>query len=125
MAKRLLERLNAGSTQEPNSHWTSVEIELWTAGLDSSFTTFVYFLLDNRKEEAEMKLWKILVLVPYALIFVFAHIFSSLVEEAGLVGAVVGVALLMYAGLWMFVYTCVLGAALAIRWAILRRRLAS
>ncbi|MFB0504732.1 MAG: hypothetical protein ACETWE_12940 [Candidatus Bathyarchaeia archaeon] len=72
-----------------------------------------------------MKLWKILVLVPYALIFVFAHIFSSLVGEAGLVGAVVGVALLMYAGLWMFVYTCVLGAALAIRWAILRMRLAS
>ena len=69
-----------------------------------------------------MKLWKILVLVPYALIFVFTHIFSSLVEEAGLVGAVVGVALLMYAGLWMFVYTCVLGIALAIRWAILRRR---
>ena len=69
-----------------------------------------------------MRLWKILVLVPYALIFVFTHIFSSLVEEAGLVGAVVGVALLMYAGLWMVVYTCVLGVALAIRWVILRRR---
>ena len=70
-----------------------------------------------------MRLWKILVLLPYPLIFVLAlAIFSGLATEAGFVGVIVGVAFLIYGLSWMLIYTCVLGVALAIRWAVLRRR---
>jgi hypothetical protein len=70
-----------------------------------------------------MKLWKVLVLLPYPLILVFALVISSgLATEAGFVGVIVGVAFFTYGLFWMSVYTCVLGVALAIRWAVLKRR---
>ncbi|HKZ94516.1 MAG TPA: hypothetical protein VJ249_08065 [Candidatus Bathyarchaeia archaeon] len=69
-----------------------------------------------------MKVWKILVLIPYALILIFLLISASLTFSGGLGGILIGIIFLTFGIVATLLYTIILAIALVIRWIIHRTR---
>lgn len=71
-----------------------------------------------------MKLWKIAVLVPYALILgwmVYSWLLLPNAKDLG--GVFVGMVFLGFGAYALLTYTAILVIALLLRWIILKRRL--
>jgi hypothetical protein len=69
-----------------------------------------------------MKIWKILVFAPYALIVGWILISYETIATGNIGGIFLGAAFLTLGIAMTIIYTIALGAALLIRWIILRRR---
>lgn len=69
-----------------------------------------------------MKIWKILVMVPYILIFGWIYISANVMISGNIGGLFVGGALWAVGIVVGFIYTIILGFALIIRWFIIRRK---
>lgn len=67
-------------------------------------------------------LWKILVLIPYVLLTLWISASLGVMHSGGLGGIFAGGALFYGGIIWTFYYTIILGAALLVRWIIVRRR---
>jgi hypothetical protein len=69
-----------------------------------------------------MKLWKIIVLVPYALIGLWLLISFSMIGSGTIGGIFAGAGFLAVGLMAGFVYSVFLSLALLLRWIIQRRR---
>jgi len=69
-----------------------------------------------------MKLWKIIVLVPYALIGLWLLISFSMIGSGTIGGIFAGASFLAVGLMVAFVYSVFLSFALLLRWIIQRRR---
>ncbi len=69
----------------------------------------------------QMKVWKILILIPYVLILVWLLLAYSITGE-GLGGVIFGMIGLAFGFTAIMLYSIILGISLVIRWLVLRSR---
>lgn len=69
-----------------------------------------------------MKIWKILIIVPYVLIFGWIYISANVMMSGNIGGLFVGGAFWAIGIVVGLIYTIILGMALFIRWFIVRRK---
>ncbi len=74
------------------------------------------------EEVAVVKLWKMLVLVPYALIAAWTVFWITVAAKTDLGVILVGALLATYGIIAAALYTLLLCTALFLRWLLLRRR---